>query len=222
MVGAGLRGGAALRLVLPHHRLRRHAAGRDRGARTGALDRTITVRFDANVAGGLPWRFEPEQNAIEVQARRGRHRQLSSSTNQAARETVGQAAYNVAPPTTGAYFEKINCFCFTEQRLEAGREARDAGRVLCRSGARQGFRTRRPQHDHAVLYVLSRCASRRKPVRGARRRNRRRTELGRARERNGERRRWPTRTPSTTTIISSIRARGRSSARSRPSCSRSG
>jgi len=41
-------------------------------------------------------------------------------TNLAARETAGQAAYNVAPSTTGAYFQKINCFCFTEQRLGPG------------------------------------------------------------------------------------------------------
>ena len=37
--------------------------------------------------------------------------------NESARETTGQAAYNVSPPTVGAYFSKINCFCFTEQRL---------------------------------------------------------------------------------------------------------
>jgi len=40
--------------------------------------------------------------------------------NQAARETVGQASYNVTPPTVGQYFSKINCFCFTEQRLKPG------------------------------------------------------------------------------------------------------
>ncbi len=42
-------------------------------------------------------------------------------TNLSARETVGQASYNVSPPTVGAYFTKINCFCFTDQRLKAGR-----------------------------------------------------------------------------------------------------
>jgi cytochrome c oxidase assembly protein subunit 11 len=85
----------------------------------GALGRTVTVRFDANVAGGLPWRFEPEQNALEV--RLGEVVTVNFMvTNLAARETVGQAAYNVAPPTTGGYFNKINCFCFTEQRLGAG------------------------------------------------------------------------------------------------------
>ncbi len=85
----------------------------------GALGRTVTVRFDANVAGGLPWRFEPEQNAIDV--RLGEVVTVNFTvTNLAARETVGQAAYNVAPPTTGSYFNKINCFCFTEQRLAPG------------------------------------------------------------------------------------------------------
>ena len=85
----------------------------------GALGRTLTVRFDANVTGGLPWRFEPEQNSIEV--RLGEVVTVNFvATNLSARETVGQAGYNVAPPTTGGYFNKINCFCFTEQRLGPG------------------------------------------------------------------------------------------------------
>ena len=85
----------------------------------GELGRTITVRFDGNVIGGLPWRFAPEQNSIEV--RLGEVVTVNYiATNLSARETVGQAAYNVAPGTTGAYFQKINCFCFTEQRLAAG------------------------------------------------------------------------------------------------------
>jgi cytochrome c oxidase assembly protein subunit 11 len=83
------------------------------------LGRRITVRFDANVTGGLPWRFVPEQNAIEV--RLGEVFTVNYvATNLAARETLGQAAYNVAPATTGIYFQKINCFCFTEQRLAPG------------------------------------------------------------------------------------------------------
>jgi cytochrome c oxidase assembly protein subunit 11 len=85
----------------------------------GALGRSITVRFDANVAGGLPWRFEPEQRSIQV--RIGEVFTVNYiAQNLSARETLGQAAYNVAPPTTGAYFQKINCFCFTEQRLAPG------------------------------------------------------------------------------------------------------
>jgi cytochrome c oxidase assembly protein subunit 11 len=87
------------------------------------LQRRVKVRFDANVAGGLPWRFEPEQNSIEVKIGEVvtvKYRVV----NESARETVGIASYNVSPATVGAYFSKINCFCFTDQRLEAG-EKRD-------------------------------------------------------------------------------------------------
>jgi cytochrome c oxidase assembly protein subunit 11 len=79
-------------------------------------DRKVTVRFDANVGPGLPWRFEPERTSIEV--RLGEVVTVFYKVaNLSERETAGQAAYNVAPPTAGAYFTKINCFCFTEQHL---------------------------------------------------------------------------------------------------------
>ncbi len=83
------------------------------------LARKIAVRFDANVAAGLPWKFEPEQTEIEV--RIGEVVTVFYTvTNQSARTATGQAAYNVAPLTVGAYFQKINCFCFTEQTMAAG------------------------------------------------------------------------------------------------------
>ena len=83
------------------------------------LERKITVRFDANVAPGLPWKFQPEQNEIEV--RIGEVVTVFYTvTNQAARTTAALAAYNVAPLTVGAYFQKINCFCFTEQTMGPG------------------------------------------------------------------------------------------------------
>jgi len=83
------------------------------------LARKITVRFDSNVAGGLPWKFEPEKTEIEIQI--GQVVTVYYTvTNQSARETTGQAAYNVAPLTVGAYFQKINCFCFTEQTMAPG------------------------------------------------------------------------------------------------------
>ena len=79
----------------------------------------VSVRFDGNVTGGLPWKFEPEQNSIEVKL--GEVVTVNFvATNLSARETIGQAAYNVTPGTTGSYFQKINCFCFTEQRLGPG------------------------------------------------------------------------------------------------------
>jgi cytochrome c oxidase assembly protein subunit 11 len=83
------------------------------------LARKVAVRFDANVTGGLPWKFEPEQTEIEV--RIGEVVTIYYKvTNQSARTTTGQASYNVAPLNVGAYFEKINCFCFTEQSFAPG------------------------------------------------------------------------------------------------------
>lgn len=86
---------------------------------SGTLDRKVTIRFDANVGPGLPWSFEPEQNSIEVKLGEVvtvHYRVI----NQAARPITASAAYNVTPLTVGAYFNKINCFCFTEQSLKAG------------------------------------------------------------------------------------------------------
>jgi cytochrome c oxidase assembly protein subunit 11 len=82
-------------------------------------DRTITVRFDANVGVGLPWRFAPERTSIDV--RLGEVVTVFyTASNLSTQETGGQAAYNVAPTTVGGYFTKINCFCFTEQHLAPG------------------------------------------------------------------------------------------------------
>ena len=97
-------------------------------APTRTAERTITVYFDSNVAAGLPWSFEPERRTIDVKL--GEVVTVYYKvTNEAARVTTGQAAYNVNPPTTGIYFEKINCFCFTEQTLKAG-EKRDMAVVF--------------------------------------------------------------------------------------------
>jgi cytochrome c oxidase assembly protein subunit 11 len=92
------------------------------------LDRKVTVRFDSNVTSGLPWRFEPERNTIEV--RLGEVVTVYYKViNEAARDTWGQASYNVTPPTVGIYFTKINCFCFTQQHMKPG-ETRDMAVVF--------------------------------------------------------------------------------------------
>jgi cytochrome c oxidase assembly protein subunit 11 len=99
-----------------------HAAPRE------VTGRTVTVRFDSNVAPGLPWAFEPERRTIDVKL--GEVVTVYYSvTNQTARVTTGQAGYNVTPPTVGQYFEKINCFCFTEQTMKPG-EKRDMAVVF--------------------------------------------------------------------------------------------
>ena len=99
-----------------------------KAAPTQISDRKVTVRFDSNVAAGLPWRFEPERRTIDV--RLGEVVTVYYKvTNEAARVTAGQAGYNVSPPTAGIYFEKINCFCFTEQTMQPG-EKRDMAVVF--------------------------------------------------------------------------------------------
>lgn len=86
---------------------------------SGAIsDRIITVRFDSNIAPGLPWRFEPVQREVKVHLG---EQQLVFFTaeNLTDRAIVGHATFNVSPPTTGIYFNKIQCFCFDEERLDA-------------------------------------------------------------------------------------------------------
>jgi cytochrome c oxidase assembly protein subunit 11 len=94
----------------------------------GISDRRLTVRFDSNMGPGLPWRFEPERTAIDL--RLGEVVTIYYTvTNLSDRDTAGQAAYNVTPTTVGGYFDKINCFCFTEQHL-APREKREMAVVF--------------------------------------------------------------------------------------------
>jgi cytochrome c oxidase assembly protein subunit 11 len=92
------------------------------------LDRKVTVRFDANIGAGLPWRFEPEQTSIE--ARLGEVVTMNyRAINLTARATHGIAGYNVTPLSMGIFFQKINCFCFTDQTLKPG-EKRDMAVVF--------------------------------------------------------------------------------------------
>ena len=85
----------------------------------GAIAGQVGVRFDANVHPGLPWRFEAEQNRVEVKPG-AQTKIFYRAQNLSARPWTGQAAYNVSPDQAGKYFKKIQCFCFTEQTLKAG------------------------------------------------------------------------------------------------------
>lgn len=85
--------------------------------------RPITVRFDGNVTSGLPWLFRPEQ--VTQDGHIGERKMaFFTAKNTSGRPIVGRAIFNVAPETTGAYFHKIQCFCFNEQRLEPGEQVR--------------------------------------------------------------------------------------------------
>ena len=79
----------------------------------------VTVRFDGNVSPKMPWRFGPVQETVQVVP--GASTQIFyQATNLSDRPVTGQAAFNVSPDIVGKYFDKIQCFCFTEQTLKAG------------------------------------------------------------------------------------------------------
>ncbi|MEG6508744.1 cytochrome c oxidase assembly protein [Methyloligella sp. 2.7D] len=82
-------------------------------------DKTVRVRFDGNVATGLPWKFEPVQKEMTVQIGAS-NLAFFKATNTSDKPVVGTAIFNVAPGTAASYFNKVQCFCFTQQRLEPG------------------------------------------------------------------------------------------------------
>lgn len=83
------------------------------------LDRTVTVRFDSNVDPNMPWRFEPAERSVKV--RLGEEKLVYfRATNVSQRPIVGTATYNVTPERTAGWFDKVQCFCFTEQLLKPG------------------------------------------------------------------------------------------------------
>lgn len=82
-------------------------------------ERTITVRFNADTAPDMPWKFQPVQR--EVKVRPGEEILIFyRASNPTDRAVSGQASFNVTPEKAGQYFNKIACFCFEEQLLEAG------------------------------------------------------------------------------------------------------
>ena len=84
-----------------------------------ATEQFIDVRFDANTSSELNWRFQPKQTVMRVKIGE-QNMAYFEATNLAAHENTGSAVYNVSPPIAGAYFDKIQCFCFTKQTLKAG------------------------------------------------------------------------------------------------------
>ncbi len=81
--------------------------------------RSVKVRFDANTAATLGWTFNPEQ--LEMEVRLGEQAMANyRATNTTSHTATGTASFNVTPVSAGAYFNKIQCFCFTEQTLAAG------------------------------------------------------------------------------------------------------
>jgi cytochrome c oxidase assembly protein subunit 11 len=90
---------------------------------SGVGVRPMSVRFDANVAPGLPWRFTAE--TVSVDLKPGETRTVYYRvTNTSSRPTTGMATFNVQPELAGAYFNKLQCFCFADMPLAPG-ESKD-------------------------------------------------------------------------------------------------
>ena len=82
-------------------------------------DRSVTIRFNADVNSQLPWRFRPAERSVKV--RLGEEKlAFYRARNLADRPVSGTATFNVTPAKAGPYFVKLDCFCFTEQTLAAG------------------------------------------------------------------------------------------------------
>lgn len=131
---AALAGGAALAMVglayasVPLYSMFCKATGfggttqRADAAPETATDKFITIRFDANTAGSLGWNFHPVQSVMKV--RIGEQNMAHySATNTSGKVLTGSAVFNVSPVEAGAYFNKIQCFCFSEQTLKPGESA---------------------------------------------------------------------------------------------------
>lgn len=91
-------------------------------AETGSdviLDQTIKVRFDASLSRDMPWSFKPEVREMEIRIGET-GLAFYEAHNPLDVPIAGQASYNVTPFEAGAFFDKIECFCFTEQVLMPG------------------------------------------------------------------------------------------------------
>ena len=84
---------------------------------------TISIRFDSNTARDLPWQFKPLQTTDTVQIGQ-RDMAIYTARNLSTVPITGTATFNVEPEQAGKYFNKVQCFCFTEQTLQPGQEVR--------------------------------------------------------------------------------------------------
>jgi cytochrome c oxidase assembly protein subunit 11 len=83
------------------------------------LDQTILVRFDASLDRDMPWTFKPVETEMTIRLGES-GLAFYEAHNPTDRVVAGQASYNVTPNAAGGYFDKIECFCFTEQVLQPG------------------------------------------------------------------------------------------------------
>ena len=84
-------------------------------------DQVVSIRFDGTVSSGLNWSFRPVENRIDIKIGENRLA-FYKAVNRSNRPVTGTATFNVTPEIAGSYFNKVDCFCFTEQTLAPGQE----------------------------------------------------------------------------------------------------
>ncbi len=99
------------------------ATATQRLANVQTQTRMLSIRFDSNIGGGLPWEFYPEKKRVTVGVG-GKSMAIFIAKNLSDKPVKGRAVFNVTPEQVGRYFSKIQCFCFTEQTLQPGQEVR--------------------------------------------------------------------------------------------------
>tara|TARA_R100001244_G_scaffold6593_43_gene8545 strand:+ start:5293 stop:5880 length:588 start_codon:yes stop_codon:yes gene_type:complete len=97
--------------------------GEAQAATVQTTSRVMSIRFDSNVNSALPWSFKPEQ-AVDHVTVGARDMAIFLATNNSDEPVVGTATFNVTPLLAGQYFNKVQCFCFSEQLLEPGQTVR--------------------------------------------------------------------------------------------------
>ena len=88
-----------------------------------ATDKPIVIRFDANHRSDLPWEFRPERTTDTVSIG-AKDMSIFIAKNLSDQPVTATATFNVTPELAGKYFNKIQCFCFTEQTLKPGQQVR--------------------------------------------------------------------------------------------------
>ena len=97
--------------------------GEAQAATVHGTSRVMSIRFDSNVNSALPWSFKPEQ-AVDHVTVGARDMAIYIATNNSDQPVVGTATFNVTPLLAGQYFNKVQCFCFSEQVLKPGQTVR--------------------------------------------------------------------------------------------------
>ncbi|EIE21649.1 cytochrome c oxidase assembly protein CtaG/Cox11 [Coccomyxa subellipsoidea C-169] len=100
-------------------KMRQREENRDEAVEAAAAQRQITVSFNADVSDGMPWRFVPAQRSVKVHPGQSTL-VFYTAHNLSDKAITGVSTYNVAPQQAGYYFNKIQCFCFEEQKLRPG------------------------------------------------------------------------------------------------------